>query len=273
MSDEYDAFGRKKDEAGLGDLGWGSSGDPAASSTPAPEATPNAPTASAGPTVPEFRTIQTPSPGLSRPRRNPAIVLIQLAVLAGIGAAVYFAVVAGNDASDTARRAIDQFNQFGDGNGGGGGGKGGGDDTVPEQVKARDYFTAAGLRAGLKILAREEPGTIANFSFRRDRINVQVQRGGKNRIMTLYADAEAPDVSTVVAASVRPDSLTYEEINPTAPARLAKAANRRLGRSAADVEYFVVSKFSGQVQWGVYYDGGAHAAQGDSRGRYLRKIS
>jgi hypothetical protein len=27
------------------------------------------------------------------------------------------------------------------------------------------------------------------------------------------------------------------------------------------------------VQWGVYYDGGAHAAQGDSRGRYLRTIS
>ena len=275
MSDEYDAFGRKKDEAGLGDLGWGSGGDPNATSSPAPEATPNVTTTTTTPQT-QFPTMPTTT-GFGRPRRNPLIFIVQVAVILGIGLAIFFAVDSGNDAVNSARKTIDDFTKGGSGGGSGGGGGGGGtnpeEQKIPEQVKARDYFSAEGLRAGLKILQKEQPGRITNFSFRRDRIDVQVVRGGKTHVIDFPNDAEVPDDQSVSDVTSLTDSISYEEINPTAAERLMQAANARLNRSKADVDYFVVSKFSGSITWGIYYQGGNPIAQGDSRGRYTRRIS
>ncbi|MEA2124643.1 MAG: hypothetical protein QOI80_1425 [Solirubrobacteraceae bacterium] len=276
MSDEYDAFGRKKDEAGLGDLGWGSSGDPAAKPhpAPAPPASPNAPIVTAGTTRPqtEFQTVTPVTTGLGRPRRNPLIFFIQFAVIAGIGLAIYFAVAAGNDAADKARKTIDSFTNPGGGSSGGGS-KSGGDDTVPEQVSSRKLFTASGFRAALKVLEKEQPGKISNFSMRRDRIDIQVIRGGKTHIVDFPADAEVPDELTTSTATGNIQTFNYEEINVAAPERLMKAANSRLNQSPADVDYFVAQKYTGTMQWGIYYKGGSPIAQGDSRGRYTRKIA
>jgi hypothetical protein len=270
MSDEYDAFGRKKDEAGLGDLGWGSSGDAGAPSTPAPEASPNA-TRTATPPPTQFQTLPPPT-GLGKPRRNPLIFVVQVAVIFGIGLAIFFAVDSGNHTGNAVRKSIDDFTRGGSGSGGGGGGNKE-DAKVPEQVKARDYFTTAGLRAGLKLLQKEQPGKVSNFSFRRDRIDVQVVRGGKTHIIDFPNDAEVPQEFSASDATSLTDSISYEEINPTAVERLMHAANARLNRSKADVDYFVVSKFSGSITWGIYYKGGKPIAQGDSRGRYTRQIS
>jgi hypothetical protein len=236
-------------------------------SAPAPEAGTNV--------APVPQTAANIATGLGKPRRNPLIFIVQVAVIFGIGLAIFFAVDSGNDAADKARRTIDGFTKGGSGGGSGGGGGGGSskDSKVPEQVKSRDYFTAAGLRAGLKILAKEEPGKITNFSFRRDRIDIQVVRGGKTHIVDFPNDAEVPQEFSASDATSLTDSLSYEEINPTAPERLMKAANARLNRSKADVDYFVAQKFSGTMQWGIYYKGGNPIAQGDSRGRYTRRIS
>jgi hypothetical protein len=268
MSDEYDAFGRKKDEAGLGDLGWGSSGDPnARTPTPAPEASPNVTS-----TTPQSQFRTTPvTTGLGRPRRNPLIFVVQVAIIFGVGLAIFFAVDSGNDAVNSARKTIDDFTK-------GGGGSGGGaanpeDAKVPEQVKSRDLFTSAGFRSALKVLEQEQPGRITNFSMRRDRINLQVVRGGKTHVVDFQADAEAPEDLSVSETTSSTDTFGYEEINPSAPERLMKAANARLGQSKADVDYFVAQKWTGTMQWGIYYKGGKPIAQGDSRGRYTRRIS
>ena len=93
-------------------------------------------------------------------------------------------------------------------------------------------------------------------------------------MMNFNSDAEIPEVIMRTEAGAVSDTLSYEEINPTAPLRLMRAANQRLGQSPADVDYFIVSKgFDGEVTWGVYYEGGIPIAQGDSRGRYTRRIS
>jgi hypothetical protein len=268
MSDEYDAFGRKRDEAGLGDLGWGATGDPnARTAAPVPEASPNA-TA-----VPQ--TSANRSTGLGRPRRNPLIFVVQVAVIFGIGLAIFFAVDSGNDGVNSARRTIDDFTRGGSGGGGGGGGGGGNpdDEKVPEQVRSRDLFTTAGFRSALKVLQKEQPGRITNFSMRRDRIDVQVVRGGKTHVVDFQADAEVPEDISVSDATSSTDTFAYEELNTTAPERLMKAANARLGQSKADVDYFVAQKWTGTMQWGIYYKGGKPIAQGDSRGRYTRRIS
>jgi hypothetical protein len=269
MSDEYDAFGRKKDEAGLGDLGWGSSGDPnARTPAPAPEGSPNV--------TPVAQTAANRSSGLGRTRRNPLVFVVQVAVIFGIGLAIFFAVDSGRDAVDSAREQIDGFTRGGGGGGGAGGGGGGvnpEDSKIPEQVKSRDLFTPAGFRSALKVLEKEQPGEVVNFSMRRDRINLQVVRGGKNHVINFAADAEVPEDVSVSEATSSLDGFSYEELNPTAPERLMKAANARLGQSKADVDYFVAQKWTGALQWGIYYKGGKPIAQGDSRGRYTRQIS
>ncbi len=104
-------------------------------------------------------------------------------------------------------------------------------------------------------------------------IDIQVFRAGNLRFVSLAADAEAPTIHTTQTGVALPAyPLSYEEINPTAPARLIRAAGARLGKAPSQVDYLVAQKFTGTVQWGVYYKDGA-IAQGDSRGRYVRRIS
>jgi hypothetical protein len=264
---EYDAFGRKKDEAGLGDLGWGTSDDPSAPS--GPQRTVSTTADESGLSSPaEFKSVPTgPPPPVRRRGRSPIAILIQFAVLAGIAFAIYAAVDAGNDAANKVR---DAFNGIGGSNGSGGDQ---GDDTVPDQVEARKLFTPAGLRDALKVMEREVPGKLTGLSIRRDRINATVTKDGKQAVVDFQADAEVPQIFSTSAASPGVDALSYEQINPTAPSRLMRAANQRLGKSEADVDYFVPSIFAGDVQWGIYYKGGSPIALGDSRGRYQRRIS
>lgn len=260
MPDEYDAFGRRTEDSGLG---WDSSTTPPTTST---AANPSA----------EFQTVRPTTPGLSRPRRNPWIYIVQFAVIAAIIGAIVMAVTAGKEANDTVRDTLNQFETMTDPGGGSGGSTvDDGDDSVAEQVKADSFFTAKGLRAGLKILAAEQPGRITNFSMRKDRINVQVNRGGKSRNVQLSAGGEAPEEfsASTVTQTGSDRTWSYEEINPSAVERLMKAANSRLNRSPKDVDYFVVSRFLGPLTWGIYYKGGRPIAQGDSRGRYTRRIS
>ncbi|MEJ7894060.1 MAG: hypothetical protein WKF94_15625 [Solirubrobacteraceae bacterium] len=270
MSD-YDAFGRKRDESGHDDLGWGTAdADVERVATPPTPSTPD----SAFSGQPDFTPVSTASPTTSSTSfrvgrsRGLGCVPALLVVLAIAGGGIYVAVDAGRDAFNTARDTLDQLSP----NGGGGGGIDRGDDTVPGQVGARKFFTAEGLRSALKVMEREVPGKIVNFSIGRDYIGAHVVRGGRRRVVYFAADAEVPDVQATVSDSGVSDALSYEQINPTAPARLMKAANARVNRSEADVDYFVVSVFSGDVTWGVYYEGGKPIAQGDSSGRYLRRV-
>ena len=115
MPDEFDAFGRKKDDAGLGDLGWGTAAEtPADRSPPRRARRPR-----------EFQTVTPVSPtGLGKPRRNPGILLVQIAVLAVIVGAIALAVTAGKEANDTVRETLDGFKTLTAPNGGGGGDRG-----------------------------------------------------------------------------------------------------------------------------------------------------
>ena len=266
MSD-YDAFGRKKDEAGLGDLGWGTTDDPNAPS--GPHRTVSTTASEGGLSSPaEFTTVPT-SPVPQRSGRRPILALVQLAVLAAIAFGIYAAVDAGNDAVDDVRETFDQLG------GAGGSGSGGdeGDRTVPDQVQARKLFTPAGLGDAVKVMERELPGKVSNFSIRRDRINATVVQGGKSLFVNFAADAEVPEVLSTSTATSTLGSFRYDELDPSAPARLIRASNSRVNRSDADVDYLVAQKFTGDMQWGVYYKGGSPITQGDSRGRYLRRIS
>jgi hypothetical protein len=275
MSD-YDAFGRKKkDDGGLGDLGWGTSDDPSATKQPPVTATPTAAAPQPSP-QPTFQTPPSSAPnrtGLEvKRRRNPVVLVVQFLVLGGVAAAIYFAVAAGNNAAHT---AIDTFKTFTTPQGTTHGHKGNGTDegnAVPKQIKPRNFFRPADFASALKVLNRETPGQVTNFSMRKEYMSVQIYRRGKAKNIYFSADAEVPDVqSTTSGASLSPGSFLYREIDPKAPNRLMKAADARLNQSPNRVDYFVVSKAFGAMQWYIYYKGGPYA-QGDGHGRYTRKL-
>ena len=112
------------------------------------------------------------------------------------------------------------------------------------------------------------------LSIRRDRINATIIEGNQQKSVGLNADAEVPEVFSLSTAPSGPQSFSYEELNPEAPFRLMKASNARVNRSDADVDYIVAQKFLGEkVVWGIYYKGGSPITQGDSRGRFTRRIS
>ena len=129
------------------------------------------------------------------------------------------------------------------------------DSKVPKQVCARKLFTPAGFRSALKVLQKEAPGRITNFSMRPDRIDLQVVRNGKTSVIDFPSDAEVPQVLSTSTGWSPTDTFGYEELNPGAPARLMRAANARLNQSPADVDYFVAQKWTDSMQWGVYYKG------------------
>lgn len=221
----------------------------------------------------EFRTAITTgsTPNTWRPRRgrNPMVWLIQLAVLGGIAFAIYSVVDAGNDAVNSVRDTFGVFDDLnGNGNGSGSGDRG--DDKVPDQVQTLKLFTPTGLRSAIKVMEKEVPGKVYTLSFRRDRLNASIIQGNKQVFVNFDADAEVPDIQSSSTAPAGGGSLSYEQINVQAPFRLLKAANQRVNRSDADVDYFVVQAFSDEVGWSVFYEGGTPYAQGDSRGRLLR---
>jgi hypothetical protein len=245
MADERDAFGRSgAEDSGLG---WptSSTSDPQPQPPPQHRAAPDSP---------------APDP---RRRSIGPLVLTGSFLAAG---AIIASLLVGSDSdvssspSSTGTKATSPAKPAPE------------DTTVPEQVRSRSFFSANGLRSGLRVLAREQPGRITSFSMRRDRINLQVLRRGRNHILQLSQGAEVPDESTSVPVTADPGSFGYGAVDPRAPARLMRAANRRVRESPADVDYFVLSRFSEQLVWGVYYKNGK-IAQGDARGRFIRRIS
>lgn len=249
MPDEYDAFGRRKDDAGLGGLGRDSAETPDRPDDP--------------------RSVAPVSGRKARPRRLPG-VLVGIATLAVIAVTAAVVIGAGQRVKDSVRESLDGLRTLT--TNGGGTEIGEGDDVVPEPVRAASFFTPRGLRAGLKILAKEQPGRIFSLSVRRDRINLQVIRGGRTHIVQLSAGAEAPEEHAVSAATSTGRTIGYRELRPAAPERLMRAANARLHASPGKIDYLVAQKFTGALQWGVYYKN-ATIALGDSRGRFVRRIA
>lgn len=235
MSGEHDAFGRSTEDSGLG---WPTSS----------ESTPSGPTSS-----------WTPDPGLPPSRRQWVIVAVLLVFVAVLAIVVVGVPSGSTGSTSSSRPGTDVIDDAAD------------DDRVPRQVRVRSYLTAAGLRGGLRLLASEQPGRVTNFSVRRERIDVQVVRGRRSHYVQLARGAEVPQELSSSTA-VTPGGFTYAELNARAPVRLMRAANARLRESPAGVDYYSASRFTGRLLWGVYYRSGK-IAQGDARGRFIRRIS
>ena len=259
----YDAFGRKKDEAGLGDLGWGTTGG-----TPArPQ-----PTAQSAPPR-EFQTV-TPVPptGLSKPRRNPlssssssrsspASRRDLLRRLRGQGGRRHGPRDARRvqDADHPERRRWrDRVDD--------------GDDKVPEQVKAAQLLPAR--RAARRAQDPAQGAARADHQL----LDAQGphQRPGLPRRQEAHrhfsADAEVPEEFVTSTASRCTDTFLRGDQPERAP-----AADEGRQRAAEPVARTRSTTSSPEVRRraavGHLLQGRQPIAQGDSRGRYTRRIS
>jgi hypothetical protein len=255
---EYDAFGRPVGEDTLAAMGWTSSLGQPAPARPAPQAPPEAKPTAATPAPAPARTPRRRRGGLRFLRS-----VLSLAILGGIGLGVVSAAKTGSDAVrgvvDDIKVTVPTVAP---------------DQPAPKATRARSLTTPRGLKAGLRLLRRDVPGQVRTFRLEASRIDVTVWRkGGRLRTAQLQAGAAAAQVfSTTPGGFPRGGTFSYRAVDPKAPARLIRAADRRLGKRASQVNYLVLTNFGTQLTWGVYFKDGA-IAQGDRRGRFLRKLS
>lgn len=252
VMDEYDAFGRKRDENPLSDLGWGATGEP-----PPPVEQPASPAVSATDWTP---AVPAPSPAPRRRRSGSWLrrfIALDVTLLV-IGGVVFLAVDGARDTIDGVRDTFTTSTT-------------GVPDTItateapPPQAAARKLLTPPGFKRALVLMARDTPGRIQNLRLDAERISYQVQRGATFTIANFEADAQAPVVSVTQERAPATGGIGYRRIDATAPVRIIRGAGARLNRSRADVDYLVLQDAIG-VRWVVYFKGGRYAI-GDARGR------
>lgn len=271
---EYDAFGRRTDEDPLASFGGTTEPAPRPSPPPVTEApvVASSPPSAAPPPPPVAPPAPSaswpPRPGARRRRRGPRLArLAVLTLVAGLIAAGGVAELV-DTAGETFTRELAPAPAL----------------PVPQEADrkqadrkapraVRSMLERGALAAGLRRVEAEAPGRLRTVRVEAARVDVHVQRPGKLRLVQLRAGAEAPTTVDAPASGLPDDGLfSYDDVRPGAVERLLKASNRRLERRTAQVGYLVLNDFGGQLLWGVYYRDGA-IAQGDARGRFLRRIS
>jgi hypothetical protein len=96
-----------------------------------------------------------------------------------------------------------------------------------------------------------------------DQIQAQTVRGGTRHIATVSFDGDVTDTTTPAA----PSQPTLEP-DTAAPARMVRTAARRAGRTAADVDYLVISSGT----WQLFFRDGRHYSA-NAAGRKVKPIS
>jgi hypothetical protein len=267
VSDDLDAFGRKKGDDGLSDLGWGTTGT---SSSPTPTPTP------VTPSDPPKMTMNTGQPSMPvYVRKGSGFGMRPVVILVAVTVAISGAII--GMVNNTTNKALKTFSvpNFPSTS------SGSHTSTVPatdpesskppKQVAPLKLFTPGGLKAGLKILERDVPGKVENFRLAADRIDVIIVHGSKRIDAQLTPDAQvANKLSVSESSGAEPDLMNYKQIDVGAPARLIRTSNERVNQSDNDVDYLVWG-FAGNNQWNLYYKHGVYT-EGDAHGFYVRRI-
>jgi hypothetical protein len=118
----------------------------------------------------------------------------------------------------------------------------------------------AALRKALRQLPK---GQIKSLRLTAGEIDAQVVRHGKMSLVRVTAAGEATAVKTPVTI---PGKAVH--VDPAVPARIVRAAHRRL----ADVDYLVLTGLTGKATWQAHFkDGTSYSAT--AAGRKVRKLA
>lgn len=243
---EYDAFGRRKGENPLEQLG---------SSAPAPA------------------PVSVPPPAARRSRALPVLVAVAaVVVMVSIGLSAALLAV-GSDEGTAGSVATEAAP--------GTAASPGGYEPPPGPGQPGPASTARGLEPGSMltrpVLARAvsalrvtEYGRPLNLRVEATRLDARlVTRKGLMRSVQVAPDGKPREQHAWQGGAI--PTMPWDAVDPAAPQRLIRAAAEREGRSAADVNYLVLMPLPDPT-WGLFFKDGMHY-QGDAAGRILRRVT
>ncbi|HEX8102643.1 MAG TPA: hypothetical protein VF533_08535 [Solirubrobacteraceae bacterium] len=279
---EYDAFGREIGENPLEQLGWAGGGSPAPApaegAPPRPAPRPTAPQATPPPPAP-FPSAQAPrgfgTPGAARWRRRRRAIRrgIFLGIVGAIGLAIWGSATSvvreARDAIDDVQVTVPSPREDGQV----------ADETEserpapparpPKGLRGDSLVRPDNLRAALRQL-RKAGGRIESLRLAPERLDAElVTRGGRvKRIQISPEGGMSQQTGSGFPGSAK---LPISSVDPAAPARLVRAAARKMNRSTDGINYLLFA-FTGEPGWNAYFKNGAYW-QGDRSGRILRRFN
>jgi hypothetical protein len=244
---ERDPFGREHGEDPLAGMGWRVPTEAAAVETPEPE-----------PESPVDPRAWVPAPARRRRRFNgwrATSLTVRLAIIVAVGVAIASVLVrvggSINEAIDPAQPfAVDPESA-----------------PPPVGLDRESYLRPENLRTALARLRGE--GRVQSVRVTPDRIDARLVNT-KRRVVWSFRAGQEP--RRVVGAPYYDfdTTIALSQIDPNAPARLARSAAKRAHRSVNDVDYLYVQLNVGRARWVLYFQGGDHYTA-DRHGRHVER--
>lgn len=142
----------------------------------------------------------------------------------------------------------------------------------PRGLESRSLVRRANFARAMKRLRAANLGSVSFLRVAPERIDARLvtQSGRLSNVQLTFDGKLNRGGSTAGFKSAARDS--FAQINTAAPERLTRAGARRLGRKTTSINYTAYLAGGGQFVWGAYFKGSG-IAQGDARGRFLRRIN
>lgn len=254
--EDRDPFGREHGEDPLAGMGWhvpteaapaaAEAGPAAVVETPEPE-----------PAPPVDPRAWSPAPARRRPRFSgwpAARLVIRVAVLAVLAVVITSVSVrvggSINEAIDPAQPLVADP-----------------EDAPPVGLDRESYLRAENLGAALARLRGE--GRVQSVRITPDRITARLLSTKRRAVWNFRA---GQDPQRVIGAPYYDfdTTIALSQIDPSAPARLARAAAKRAHRSVDDVDFLFIQRNVGRARWVLYFKDRVHYTA-DRHGRHVER--
>ena len=252
---ERDPFGREHGEDSMAGMGWRVPTEPApAAAEPGSAAAVETPEPEPQPASPVDPRARVPAPGRRRPRFN-GWRAARLVIIVAVGVAIAGVSVR---LGGTINRAIDPVQPF---------------EVDPEAapppvgLDRESYLRRENFRTALARLRGE--GRVQSVRLTPDRITARLVSTERRVVWNFRA---GQDPQRVVGAPYYDfdTTIVLSQIDPNAPARLAREAARRAHRSVNDVDYMYIQRNVGRARWVLYFKDRAHYTA-DRHGRHVER--
>lgn len=142
--------------------------------------------------------------------------------------------------------------------------------STPGTASSGSLLHQPAFAAAVKTLA--PLGSLTLLRVASDRLDATLALPGQRLREAEYRSGSGWSVLATSPGATGTPVVARASVDTSAPARIAAAAQRRLHRAASTINYLVLLKVAGSLQWETYFTDGAHASA-DAHGRGLHVVS
>lgn len=142
--------------------------------------------------------------------------------------------------------------------------------STPGTASSGSLLNQPAFAAAVKTLA--PLGSLTLLRVASDRLDATLALPGQRLREAEYRSGSGWSVLATSPGATGTPVVARASVDTSAPARIAAAAQRRLHRAASTINYLVLLKVAGSLQWETYFTDGAHASA-DAHGRGLQVVS